>query len=70
MMLKKISSMLKPLSISIKNGQIQGDEEKIRLLYFDVYYFFFNGCKDIFKVRIDEIKEHEEIISNLKGVYL
>lgn len=64
---KKLSSMLKPLSISIKNGQIQGDEEKIRLLYFDVYYFFFNGCKDIFKVRIDEIKEHEEIISNLKG---
>lgn len=28
MMLKKLSSMLKPLSISIKNGQIQGDEEK------------------------------------------
>lgn len=63
---KKLVSILKPLGISIKNGQIKGNEEKIRLLYFDVYYFYFNGCKDIFKVRTDEIKTQKSIISAIK----
>lgn len=63
---KKLVSILKPLGISIKNGQIKGNEEKIRLLYFDVYYFYFNGCKDIFKVRADEIKTQKSIISAIK----
>lgn len=37
--------IIKPYKLTIKNGQLIGEETDIRITYFMLYYFFFNGIK-------------------------
>lgn len=52
----QLTKLLKNYSITIKDGMFIGNEEQLRKVAFEVYYFYFNGTQVPFSEKVIELK--------------
>lgn len=51
-----LMKLLKGSSIVIEDGAFRGDEEELRKIAFDIYYYYFNGSKISLPSQVDNLK--------------